>query len=54
MLAVYGNPPFAWVGGLTILFDWSGPSYLDLYVNGDGATWSEETLWDDLLEMYAE
>jgi len=50
VLAVYGNPPYVWVGGLTILFDWDWPSYLDLYITGDGATWSQETRWDDLLD----
>ena len=53
VLAVYGNPPYSWVGGLTILFDWDWPGYLNLYITGDGATWSQETRWDDLLDYFA-
>jgi len=49
VLGCWGSGPYSWLGGLTILFDASWPSYLDLYAYGDGATWSQDTRWDDLL-----
>ncbi len=49
VLGVWGIGSYNWVGGMTILFDVSWPSYLDLYAYGDGATWSQDTRWDDLL-----
>jgi hypothetical protein len=44
----YTRAPYAWTQGLTIYsdLDWT---YLADYVDGSGATWSQETLWDDLL-----
>ena len=30
-----------------------GSDYLDLYTNGAGATWSQETHWDELMNMLA-
>ena len=44
----YTRAPFAWTKGLTIYsdLDWE---YLSDYANGSGATWSQETRWDDLL-----
>jgi hypothetical protein len=44
----YTRAPFAWTKGLTIYsdLDWE---YLSDYASGSGATWSQETRWDDLL-----
>jgi hypothetical protein len=60
VLAAYGGVFGSWdytqTGGLTIFFahDSSSPQTLDLYANGAGARWSEDTRWDDLLlEMSA-
>jgi hypothetical protein len=53
VLSAYGNPPYAWTTGLTILFDFDWPSYLTDYSEGEGATWSQETLWDELILQYA-
>ncbi|MBM4391861.1 MAG: hypothetical protein FJ090_12130 [Deltaproteobacteria bacterium] len=50
--AVIGNfaaEEYAWAGGLTILFD-PIPAYMELYSEGDGATWSRDTRWDDYLK----
>lgn len=56
VLAAYGGVFGSWdytqTGGLTIFFahDRSSPQTLDLYANGAGARWSEDTRWDDLLQ----
>ena len=50
VVGTYGNPPFAWTGGLTIYFDLT-PPYVNAYSNGAGATWAQETRWDDLLQV---
>ena len=44
----YAREPYAWAAGLTIYsdLDWE---YLRDYADGSGATWSQETRWDDLL-----
>jgi hypothetical protein len=44
----YTRAPYAWTQGLTIYsdLDWT---YLADYVDGSGATWAQETRWDDLL-----
>ena len=47
VLSAHNNPPYAWSGGLTIMFDETWPSYLDDYSGGAGATWSQQTQWDD-------
>jgi len=49
ILGSYGSGPYSWVGGLTIMFSASMPGYLELYAYGNGATWSQDTRWDDLL-----
>jgi hypothetical protein len=49
VLGCWGMGPYSWLGGLTIMFDLNWPDYLDLYAYGDGATWSQDTRWDDLL-----
>ncbi len=53
VVQAYGDEDYAWTTGLTIWFDPSN-EYLDLYANGAGATWSQETRWDELLLSYAE
>lgn len=47
VISIYGKAPFAWTGGLTIMFDfeYSDPA-LKEYADG---TWAKETSWDDLL-----
>lgn len=44
----YAREPYAWASGLTIYsdLDWE---YLRDYADGSGASWSQETRWDDLL-----
>jgi len=49
VLDCHGSGPYHWLGGLTILFDMTFPSYLELYAHGAGATWSQDTRWDDFL-----
>ncbi len=49
ILASYGSGAYGWASGSMIFFDLDWPMYLDLYVNGAGATWSVDTRWDDLL-----
>ncbi len=49
----YGDEEYAWTTGLTIWFDPSD-AYLDLYTNGAGATWSQDTRWGELMRSYEE
>jgi hypothetical protein len=44
----YTRSPYEWTNGLTIYgdLDWE---YLEPYASGAGATWSQETRWDELL-----
>ena len=49
----YTRQPYRWVGGLTIYADLSW-DYLADYVDGTGASWSQDTQWDDLLVSLAE
>ncbi|MBN2382119.1 hypothetical protein JXQ70_04470 [bacterium] len=53
MISHYGNPPYDWTGGLSIFFDLEWLGYLELYHTGTGATWSQDTRWDDLLLVLA-
>jgi len=55
VIGAYGNNPFTWTGGLTITFDTSPTfrDYVNDYTNGDGATWSKETAWGNLLRHIA-
>lgn len=47
VISAYGNQPYDWTTGLTIMFDFEySPTYLKTYTNG---TWAAETSWDDLL-----
>ena len=39
---------YSWVSGLTIWFDPSG-DYIEDYVSGAGATWSQDTRWGELM-----
>ena len=41
--------PYAGLGGLTVFFDPRRPYWTDLYTNGAGATWAQDTHWDDYL-----
>jgi len=54
VIGSYGNPPYAWAGGLNILFDPTWAEHLQLYREGEGATWSRDTRWDELLVRVAE
>ncbi|MDP6935497.1 MAG: clostripain-related cysteine peptidase, partial [Myxococcota bacterium] len=48
VVSFYSSSPFEWAGGLSIFAetDWD---YLEEYAEGEGATWSQQTQWDDLL-----
>ncbi len=54
VIANYTGGPYAWATGLNILFDARWMSHLRDYQNGAGATWSQDTHWDDLLMAVAE
>ncbi len=54
VLGSYGGGPYTWAGGLNILFDYGWLSHLRSYQNGEGATWSQDTHWDELLFVYAQ
>ncbi len=51
VIANHASEPLTWVGGLTIHTDtdtaWA--DYLEIYADGEGATWSQATRWDELL-----
>ena len=47
--ATFGNQPFSWASGLNILFDERWLNHLRDYHEGEGATWAQDTRWDDLL-----
>jgi hypothetical protein len=52
VVAAYGDDDFGWTSGLTIWFDpWD--EYLELYADGAGATWSQDTRWGELMRVYA-
>ncbi len=53
VLAAYGSGLYGWTGGLNILFDYDWLNHLSNYSNGEGATWSQDTRWDDLLRTLA-
>ncbi len=52
VLGSYSRPPMDFVGGLTVFFDFT-PGYITAYTAGDGATWSQETRWDELVAHLA-
>ena len=49
LIGNYAIDPYAGLGGLTIFFDPRKPLWIDLYATGAGATWSQDTHWDDYL-----
>ncbi len=49
VVATYGGGPYTWLSGLNILFDYDWLNHLRSYQNGAGATWSQDTQWDELL-----
>jgi hypothetical protein len=53
VMGSYSRPPMDFVGGLTIYFDFT-PGFVTAYSAGDGATWSQETRWDELVAHLAE
>jgi hypothetical protein len=53
LISLYTNQRFGWAGGLSIFAD-TNPLYLDEYATGAGATWSQETRWDELLQALAD
>lgn len=54
VIGAYAARPWSFTTGLHLFFDLDDFA-LDLYSNGEGATWSQETRWDDLLrEMNGE
>jgi hypothetical protein len=52
--APYGAGRYTWSSGLNILLDENWPSHLRSYQNGAGATWSQDTQWDELLYALAD
>jgi hypothetical protein len=58
VIGTYGNEDYEWVSGLSIHLATKPPRELEAYQDGAGATWSQETHWDELLwaidEMEAE
>ena len=47
VINAYGNNPYSWTGGLTVMFDVEySLFYLNEYAKG---TWAQATKWDDLL-----
>ena len=49
LIGNYAIAPYAGLGGLTIFFDPRRPYWTDLYTSGVGATWAQDTHWDDYL-----
>lgn len=49
ILSNNSSEPLTWVGGLTIHADTEWTDYLELYSDGAGATWAQQTRWDELL-----
>ncbi len=45
----FGNGRYDWTSGLTVFTDLDYPGYLTMYSEGAGATWAQETRWDELL-----
>ncbi len=53
--ANYTNGPVTFAGGLSVFGDpWRNEPYTDRYMFGDGATWSQDTHWDELLAALVE
>jgi hypothetical protein len=49
VIGAWGSYPYGWSSGLNIFFDPSWAQHLQAYHNGVGATWAQDTHWDDLL-----
>lgn len=47
----YGSEDYAWSSGLTVWFDPTS-EYIELYAEGEGATWSQDTRWGELMQTY--
>lgn len=47
----YGDEDYTWASGLTVWFDPTS-EYIELYSNGAGSTWSQDTRWGELMETY--
>ena len=47
----YGNEDYESASGLTVWFD-PDSEYIDLYTDGAGATWSQDTRWGELMRTY--
>jgi hypothetical protein len=55
VLVARGDETYGWTNGLTIYFGLGGADSLEFYHSSAGATWSQETAWDEyLLAAYAE
>lgn len=44
-----GTEDWSWLSGLSIMADVREPTMLRLYSEGEGASWSQETRWDEVL-----
>lgn len=53
MAGNYTSGRYKGLGGLSVYFDLRSQEALDLYADGEGATWAEETRWDELLGALA-
>lgn len=49
LIGNYTRWPYASLGGLNIYFDPRNATWNDLYANGTGATWAQDTHWDDYI-----
>ena len=47
----YGSEDYGYASGLTVWFD-PDSEYIDLYTEGAGATWSQDTRWGELMRSY--
>jgi hypothetical protein len=54
VIGSYTGGPYRFAKGLNILFDTRWMMHLRDYQNGSGATWSQDTHWDELLMQVAE
>jgi hypothetical protein len=54
VVAHHESARYRFARGLTVFFDLSDPASLDLYQGGAGATWAQETRWDEMLLKLAD
>ncbi len=47
----YGSEDYTYASGLTVWFD-PDSEYIDMYTEGAGATWSQDTRWGELMRSY--